>query len=172
MTGIVISDYFLVHHGEYHIGDMYMGNPRSAYWYTHGFNWRGFAAWAFGMIPLLRKSIIFPCGVMQTGRESKWTGKSQETNISRRAAGFARAIQGTSSGNGWDHIYDISYLYGFFTSLTMHWLFHAVFPAERQRGSSPFVLEEHADMIQYGESDGGTPESVTEADNVVSVQKV
>lgn len=55
MTGIVVSDYFLVHHGEYHIGDMYMGNRGSAYWYTGGFNWRGFAAWALGMTPLLRK---------------------------------------------------------------------------------------------------------------------
>lgn len=54
----------------------------------------------------------------------------------------------------------------------MHWLFHAVFPAQRQRGSSPFVLEEHAQMIQYGESDAGTPESVAGTDTVVSVPKV
>lgn len=59
MTGIVISDYFLVRHGEYHLGDMYMGNSRSAYWYTAGFNWRCFIAWLLGMAPLLRKSLLF-----------------------------------------------------------------------------------------------------------------
>ena len=55
MTGIVVSDYFLVRHGEYHIGDMYLGNSESAYWYTFGFNFRGFLAWVCGMAPLLRK---------------------------------------------------------------------------------------------------------------------
>lgn len=58
MTGIVVSYSFLVHHGEYHNDDLYLGNPRSAYWYKyrHGFNWRGSAAWALGMTPLLRES--------------------------------------------------------------------------------------------------------------------
>ncbi|KAK7618777.1 permease for cytosine/purines, uracil, thiamine, allantoin-domain-containing protein [Phyllosticta citricarpa] len=53
MTGIVISDYFLVRFGEYHIGDMYMGNKKSCYWYWHGFNFRAFTAWILGMAPLL-----------------------------------------------------------------------------------------------------------------------
>ncbi|POS81347.1 hypothetical protein DHEL01_v200277 [Diaporthe helianthi] len=121
MTGIVVSDYFLVRRGQYHIGDMYIGNSRSAYWYTSGFNWRCFLAWGLGMAPLL--------------------------------PGFARAIQEISSGNGWDHLYQISYFYGFFAALTMHWLLHAVFPAARQRGSSPFVLEAHAEMLNRAESD-------------------
>lgn len=55
MTGIVVSDYFMVRRGEYHIGDLYLGDSRSAYWYTHGFNFRGFAAWILGMAPLLRE---------------------------------------------------------------------------------------------------------------------
>lgn len=58
MTGIVVSDYFLVRRGQYHIGDMYMGNSRSAYWYNHGFNWRCFLAWVLGMAPLLRKCFL------------------------------------------------------------------------------------------------------------------
>ena len=56
MTGIVISDYFLIRKGEYHIGDMYLGNSASAYWYAFGFNFRAFVAWVLGMAPLLRKS--------------------------------------------------------------------------------------------------------------------
>lgn len=53
MTGILISDYFLVRHQSLHIPDLYAGTPESAYWYFHGFNWRAFAAWAMGMWPLL-----------------------------------------------------------------------------------------------------------------------
>lgn len=55
MTGILISDYFLVRHGELHIGDMYISSSESAYWYTAGFNWRAFVAWVMGLWPLLRK---------------------------------------------------------------------------------------------------------------------
>lgn len=58
MTGILISDYFLVRHGELHIGDMYMSSSESAYWYTAGFNWRAFVAWVMGLWPLLRKSSL------------------------------------------------------------------------------------------------------------------
>lgn len=77
-------------------------------------------------------------------------------------AGFARAIKATSSGNGWDHLYQISYFYGFCTALTMHWLLHAVLPAERQHGSSPFVLETHAEMLNRAESDEVTVDSSEE----------
>lgn len=155
MTGIVVSDYFLVRHGEYHIGDMYMGNSRSAYWYTGGFNWRCFTAWILGMAPLLREFLFFSLQ------------KLTQTN-SEGLAGFARAVQGVSNADGWDHLYEMSYLYGFFATLTAHWLLHAVFPAARQRGSSPFVLEEHAQMIHLGESDSGT---VADEEKVVSGPK-
>ncbi|KAK8201301.1 permease for cytosine/purines, uracil, thiamine, allantoin-domain-containing protein [Phyllosticta paracitricarpa] len=126
MTGIVISDYFLVRFGEYHIGDMYMGNKKSCYWYWHGFNFRAFTAWILGMAPLL--------------------------------PGFARAIKKTNSGNGWDKIYEISYFYGFFMALTAHAALHAIFPGERQRGRSPFILEGVAEMIHGDEKspDGST----------------
>jgi NCS1 family nucleobase:cation symporter-1 len=56
MTGILISDYFLVRKRQLHVGDLYLGvNPAGAYWYTAGFNWRAFVAWAMGLWPLLRK---------------------------------------------------------------------------------------------------------------------
>lgn len=87
-------------------------------------------------------------------------------------AGFARAIQGVSSGDGWDHVYDMSYLYGFFTSLTMHWLLHTIFPTKRQRGSSPFVLEEHAEMLNNGDSDLGTPATLDDEKQIVTVPKL
>lgn len=45
----------------------------------------------------------------------------------------------------------MAYPYGFFSSLTIHWVLHTIFPTKRQRGSSPFVLEEHAEML-HGEA--------------------
>lgn len=87
-------------------------------------------------------------------------------------AGFARAIKGASNGNGWDHLYQMSYPYGFLASLVMHWLLHAVFPAERQRGSSPFVLEEHAEMLYVGESDSATRAALEDEERVVAVSKM
>ncbi|KPI41863.1 Uracil permease [Cyphellophora attinorum] len=54
MTGILCSDYFLVRKREYHIGDLYLGvDTAGAYWYTAGFNWRGFVAWAMALWPML-----------------------------------------------------------------------------------------------------------------------
>jgi NCS1 family nucleobase:cation symporter-1 len=112
MTGILISDYFLVRKRQLHVADLYMGANRSgAYWYTAGFNWRAYAAWAMGLWPLL--------------------------------PGFVREVQGTNTGNGWDHLYQISYFFGFFVALLCFWAFHTIFPVPRQTGSSPFVLEAH-----------------------------
>ena len=136
MTGIVISDYFLVRHGQYHIGDLYCGNKSSAYWYVWGFNPRGFTAWILGTVPLL--------------------------------PGFARAVKHTANGNGWDHIYEISYFYGFFVALVVHAVLHTVFPAKRQRGSSPFVLSMHAEMLERVEGEEGRKQEYTSKETVAA----
>jgi NCS1 family nucleobase:cation symporter-1 len=112
MTGIVVSDYFLVRGRNYHQGDLYTANNSSAYWYYYGFNWRGFAAWIIGTFPTL--------------------------------PGFARSIKGVSSDNGWDHIYQITYLYGFCSALLVYWAGHTIFLTPHQTGHSPFMLKEHA----------------------------
>lgn len=52
-------------------------------------------------------------------------------------------MQGVSNGNGWDHIYDLSYFFGFLVSGTIHWLLHTAFPTRIQTGASPFVMELH-----------------------------
>lgn len=59
MTGIVVSEYFLVKRGRYHVGDLYTGNDSSPYWYNAGFIFRGFTAWDMGQWSLLRK-FFFP----------------------------------------------------------------------------------------------------------------
>ncbi|MCJ1303880.1 hypothetical protein MMC08_006691 [Hypocenomyce scalaris] len=78
--------------------------------------------------------------------------------------GFARQVKGVADGNGWDHLYQISYFFGFFVSGFLYWAFSAIFPIKRQTGSSPFVLELHAQMREKHEegrsqsqSDSGTP---------------
>lgn len=134
MTGIVISDYFIVRKRQYHLGDLYNGTDSSAYWYTFGFNWRGFTAWTMGLWPVL--------------------------------PGFAREIEGVSSGNSWDHLYDITYFYGFFIALSTYWALHTAFPVPRQTGSSPFVLLDHVRMLQEDESGRSNNESPERVDVV------
>ncbi|KAI9797072.1 MAG: hypothetical protein M1833_005677 [Piccolia ochrophora] len=56
--------------------------------------------------------------------------------------GFVRRVRLTSDGNGWDHIHDLSYFYGFVTALVAYRLLYYVAPMERQTGYSPFVLED------------------------------
>lgn len=54
MTGILISDYFLVRKRQLHMRDLYCGdNPFQHIGYFAGFNWRAFPAWAMGLWPLL-----------------------------------------------------------------------------------------------------------------------
>ena len=53
MTGILLSDYFLVKKQGLLIDDLYRGSSSSAYWYFFGFNWRAFVAWAIGCAPLV-----------------------------------------------------------------------------------------------------------------------
>ncbi|CAG8983072.1 hypothetical protein HYALB_00006100 [Hymenoscyphus albidus] len=57
--------------------------------------------------------------------------------------GFIRRIRVTADGSGWDHIYDLSYFFGFSMSGLIHWFLHAVFPMKKQRGSSPFEMDLH-----------------------------
>ncbi|GIZ47129.1 hypothetical protein CKM354_001022900 [Cercospora kikuchii] len=61
--------------------------------------------------------------------------------------GFARSVQGTAAGGGWDHIYQMTYFYGFFAALAVYWALHTAFPQPKQTGRSPFVLQEHASML-------------------------
>jgi len=68
-----------------------------------------------------------------------------------------------SNGNGWDHVYDLSYFFGFFVSGIIHWLLHVVFPARKQTGASPFEMELHRTrpVVRYhGASDSSRDEEV------------
>ncbi|PPJ51903.1 hypothetical protein CBER1_08794 [Cercospora berteroae] len=79
--------------------------------------------------------------------------------------GFARSVQGTAAGSGWDHIYQMTYFYGFFAALAVYWALHTAFPQPRQTGCSPFVLQEHARMLGGDERtfSGGSETVIVEA---------
>lgn len=69
MTGLVVSDYFLVRKRNYHLGDLYTGNSSSAYWYHKGFNWRGFTAWVMGIWPTLPG---FARAIQEVSDDNSW----------------------------------------------------------------------------------------------------
>lgn len=54
-------------------------------------------------------------------------------------------------------------------ALLVHWGLHALFPAKKQTGSSPFVLQEHIRMLegQASSSDGEVEERAEEVGYVV-----
>lgn len=45
LVGIMLADYFFVRNGNYFVEDLYTSNPNGRYWYTHGINWRAYAAY-------------------------------------------------------------------------------------------------------------------------------
>ena len=50
-------------------------------------------------------------------------------------------VRGTNAGNGWDHVCDLSYFFGFFVSLTVQCMLHIISPAGKPNASSPFIME-------------------------------
>ncbi|EPE35347.1 hypothetical protein GLAREA_11046 [Glarea lozoyensis ATCC 20868] len=66
--------------------------------------------------------------------------------------GFVRRVRTTSNGNGWDHVYDLSYFFGFFVSGVVHWVLHTLFPTPKQTGSSPFLMDLHRTQDVVGVS--------------------
>jgi nucleobase:cation symporter-1, NCS1 family len=127
MTGILISDYFLVRKKKLYVDDLYIGNVDSAYWFWGGFNWRAFAAWATGLCPLMRK--LTPLGQFYIHPDQS------------SLAGFVRQVRGTASGSGWDHLYAVSYLFGFFVAFSTYWGLSALSPDKQQSGSNKSGFE-------------------------------
>jgi nucleobase:cation symporter-1, NCS1 family len=77
--------------------------------------------------------------------------------------GFVRSIKGTADDSGWDHIYQLTYFYGFFVAGLVYWTLHTAFPVPRQTGYSPFVLAEHVRMLEEEDREHravDSPESV------------
>ena len=59
-------------------------------------------------------------------------------------------------------------------SLSTYAVLHMIFPVERQRGTSPFVLEEYADMIQQADSSSrdDTGVAASDVEKAVPVPKI
>jgi NCS1 family nucleobase:cation symporter-1 len=70
-------------------------------------------------------------------------------------------VQGVNNASGWDHIYDLSYFFGFLVSMTIHVALHKIFPASNQIGSSPFHMELHRSRQVNREERHGYVGSIT-----------
>ena len=145
MTGVLIADYFLVRHRELRLGDLYIGNSTSAYWYIAGFNWRAFVAW---FVPTLLRLIIISCFVLT---------KHRGIGFAPLMPGFIRQIRGTSSYSGWDCLFKLSYFFGFGVAFAVHAVLHMAFPTLGQRGNTPFVLNRRGTLAGEVQSRDATP---------------
>ncbi|KAF3194508.1 hypothetical protein TWF225_007041 [Orbilia oligospora] len=51
IAGVLISDYYLVRKGYLQIRDLYSGKSTGPYYFSFGFNWRGYTAYICGILP-------------------------------------------------------------------------------------------------------------------------
>ncbi|KKY14581.1 putative ncs1 nucleoside transporter family protein [Phaeomoniella chlamydospora] len=127
MTGILLSDYFVVRACRLRVSDLYLGvDPAGAYWYTLGFNWRAFIAWTTGLWPLL------PGFVRQIKRS---TTPDQWTNVPH---------------NGWERLYDLSYFFGILVAAGLYAALSLAFNPKDMRGESAFELKRHLLVVGKG----------------------
>ncbi|TDZ37356.1 Thiamine transporter [Colletotrichum spinosum] len=53
LTGIMMTDYFVVRRRRIETSQLYTGSREGAYWYAGGFNWRAFVAWVVCFVPAM-----------------------------------------------------------------------------------------------------------------------
>jgi NCS1 family nucleobase:cation symporter-1 len=51
LAGVNAIDFWLVRKRNWNVPHLYVGDSRSIYWYTGGWNWRGLAAWVLAVWP-------------------------------------------------------------------------------------------------------------------------
>ncbi|KAF2793927.1 NCS1 nucleoside transporter family [Melanomma pulvis-pyrius CBS 109.77] len=61
IIGVIISDYFFVRKGNYDIAGLFSTSHTGTFWYSQGWNWRAYAAYFAGIIP------VFPGFLAQVG---------------------------------------------------------------------------------------------------------
>lgn len=71
LTGIMMTDYFLLRKQRIELSHLYTGSKEGAYWYTFGINWRAVVAWVVvftpampGMIATLNTSVTINVGAL------------------------------------------------------------------------------------------------------------
>ena len=62
IVGVLIGDYFLVRKGYLDLRSLFTTDKNGLYYYSFGFNWRGYAAYIIGMIPAF-PGFLAVCGV-------------------------------------------------------------------------------------------------------------
>ncbi|KAK1959940.1 NCS1 nucleoside transporter [Colletotrichum sublineola] len=53
LTGIMMTDYFIIRRQKIEVSQLYTGSKDGAYWYSYGFNWRAFVAWVVCFVPAM-----------------------------------------------------------------------------------------------------------------------
>ncbi|OLN87567.1 Thiamine transporter [Colletotrichum chlorophyti] len=53
LTGIMMTDYFVIRRQKIEMSQLYTGSKEGAYWYAYGFNWRAFVAWVVCFVPAM-----------------------------------------------------------------------------------------------------------------------
>ncbi|KAI9641194.1 hypothetical protein NHQ30_009994 [Ciborinia camelliae] len=51
ITGVLLCHYYMIARGFLQIPDLYTSDPKAAYHYTGGWNWRAYAAYVIGIVP-------------------------------------------------------------------------------------------------------------------------
>lgn len=71
LVGVMVTDYFWVRKQRIELSHLYTSSPEGAYWFWHGFNWRGILVWVVcfapslpGMISTINPSIDVGQGAM------------------------------------------------------------------------------------------------------------
>ena len=62
IIGVIISDYFFVRKGKYDVTAMFSSEKHAPYYYTKGWNWRAYAAYVMGIVPVF-PGFLFSVGV-------------------------------------------------------------------------------------------------------------
>ncbi|KZT63321.1 putative allantoin permease [Daedalea quercina L-15889] len=53
MTGLLVSQYYVIQRRYFKVPDLYIGGKQSIYWYSRGVNWRAFVAFFSGVAPCI-----------------------------------------------------------------------------------------------------------------------
>ncbi|KAJ5090049.1 hypothetical protein N7532_008733 [Penicillium argentinense] len=111
-TGIMLADYHIVRRYKLKLGDLYLGDSSSIYWFADGVNWRAFIAFLSGMWPLLPGMVA----TVNSYSGAQWTG--------------------------WIRLYNLTFLVGLAMSFFVFWVLCHFFPPTGLGEEAAFAHEE------------------------------
>lgn len=160
MTGILITDFWIVRRQHWKIPDLFRED--GVYWYTWGLNWRAFVCFFLGCIPSMRKfSTLF--SLVSTFRTQRnplsYHPNTRKIPHERKkklilfllTAGFVCTVNGDPIAIGWTRIYQLSYFVGLAISCPGYWLLCRLFPPPALRVME--YMDDEVDSDSGGDND-------------------